>query len=164
MTIRYKTYKNTLDTITCLLEAHKQIQTTTTGDIFDVDIEKNTKFPLAHVNIGNVDISMSQKTFNFQLFIMDIADEDNETFVLNEMLNIMSDIIALLKHGENTFLYNAQHGEEPRYFVDNDFTCEPFTERFDNTVSGWVCNIQVIIESVLDSCDIPIDDDSVCIK
>ena len=164
MGIRYKTYSNTLDTLVCLLESHEQIEKVTTGDLWDIDLEKNSKYPLAHVNIGNVDITMSQKTFNFQVFIMDISDNDNEQYVLNDTMHIMSDLIALLKHGENTYTYNAQHGEEPRYFVDNDFTCEPFTERFDNTVSGWVCNIQVIIESVLDSCDIPIDDDSVCIK
>jgi hypothetical protein len=76
----------------------------------------------------------------------------------------MSDLIALLKHGENTYTYNAQHGEEPRYFIDDNFTFEPFTERFDNTVSGFVCDIAVIIESVLDSCDVPIDDTTVCIK
>ena len=162
--IRYKTYSNTLDMIVCLLEAHKQVETVTTGDIWDIDLPKNTKYPLAHVNIGNVDLSMSQKIFNFQVFIMDIADEDNEQFVLNDTMQIMSDLIALLKHGENTYTYNAQAGEEPRYFIDNDFTFEPFTERFDNTVSGFVCNIGIIIESVLDSCDVPIDDSTVCIK
>tara|TARA_R100001460_G_scaffold19023_1_gene39986 strand:+ start:653 stop:1147 length:495 start_codon:yes stop_codon:yes gene_type:complete len=164
MAIRYKTYSNTLDTLVCLLESHEQIEKVTTGDLWDVDLEKNSKYPLAHVNIGNVDITMSQKTFNFQVFIMDISDNDNEQYVLNDTMHIMSDLIALLKHGENTYTYNAQPGEEPRYFVDNDFTCEPFTERFDNTLTGWVCDIRIIIESVLDSCDVPIDDSKVCIK
>ena len=164
MGIRYKTYSNTLDTLVCLLESHEQIEKVTTGDLWDIDLEKNSKYPLAHVNIGNVDITMSQKTFNFQVFIMDISDNDNEQYVLNDTMHIMSDLIALLKHGENTYTYNAQHGEEPRYFVDNDFICEPFTERFDNTLTGWVCDIRIIIESVLDSCDVPIDDSVVCIK
>ena len=164
MAIRYKTYSNTLDTLVCLLESHKQIESVTTGDIWDIDLEKNTKYPLAHVNIGNVDLSMSQKTFNFQVFIMDISDEDNQQYVLNDTMQIMSDLIALLKHGENTYTYNAQAGEEPRYWVDDNFTFEPFTERFDNTLSGWICDINIIIESVLDSCDVPIDDSIVCIK
>ena len=164
MGIRHKTYSNTLDTLVCLLESHKQVETITTGDIFDIDLEKHSKYPLAHLNLGNIDLSMSQKTFNFQVFIMDISDEDNQQYVLNDTMQIMSDLIALLKHGENTYTYNAQAGEEPRYWIDNDFTFEPFTERFDNTLSGWVCNIGIIIESVLDSCDVPIDDSIVCIK
>jgi len=164
MAIRYKTYSNTLDTLVCLLESHKQIESVTTGDIWDIDLEKNTKYPLAHVNIGNIDLAMSQKSFNFQVFIMDISDEDNQQYVLNDTMQIMSDLIALLKHGENTYTYNAQAGEEPRYWVDDNFTFEPFTERFDNTLSGWVCDINIIIESVLDSCDVPIDDSIVCIK
>jgi len=164
--IRYKTYNNVIDTIVCLSDAHKEIQTTTTGDIWDVDLEKNTKFPLCHINPVDVEISMSKKTFNFQVFVMDIVDEkgDNEQEVLSDTLQILTDLIALLKHGENTYTYDAAHGEEPRYYIDNDFRCEPFNERFDNSVSGWVIDLGIIVESVLDSCDIPIDDSTVCLK
>jgi len=76
----------------------------------------------------------------------------------------MVDIIALLKHGEILYGYDAAAGEEQRYFVDDDFLIEPFTERFTNNVSGWVCDISIIIESVLDSCDIPIDNSVSCSK
>ena len=96
---------------------------------------------------------------------MDIVDEkgDNEQTVLSDTLQILTDLLALLKHGENTHTHNAQHGEEPRYFIDDDFRCEPFNERFDNSVSGWVLEIGIVVESVLDSCDVPIDDSKVCL-
>ena len=163
--IRYKTYNNVIETIKCVGEAHKQIEQVTSGDLFDIDLEKNTKFPLFHISPVNVDINKSQKVFNFQLYIMDLVKEDgsNEQIVLSDTLQIFSDLIAIFKHGETLNGYNASHGEEERYFVDDDFICEPFTERFDNWTSGWVMDFSVIVESVLDSCDIPINDTN-CIK
>jgi hypothetical protein len=166
MAIRYKTYSNVVDTLKCLGEQHLEIQTTTTGDIWDIDLEKNTMFPLYHINPANVEVNMSQKTFNFQIFVMDLVEPDisNEQYVLSDTLQICTDIIALLKHGEILYGYDASIGEEERYFVDDDFTCEPFTERFDNSVTGWVMEVGIIVESVLDSCDIPIDNTTICVK
>ena len=164
--IRYKTYNNVIDTIKCVGEQHKQIQTVTSGDIWEIDLEKNTDFPLFHVNPVNVGVSMSSQTFNFQLFVMDLVepDESNEQEVMSDMLSIMTDIIAKFKHGEILYGYDTTPGEEPRYFVDNDFTIEPFTERFDNSVTGWVMNFPIVIESILDTCDIPIDNTTICVK
>ena len=166
MAIRYKTYGNVVNTLKCIGEQHLEIQSVTTGDIWDIDLEKNTLFPLYHINPVSVDVSMSQKTFNFQLFVMDIvdADGDAEQYVLSDTLQIITDIIAILKHGEILYGYDASHGEEERYYIDDDFTIEPFTERFDNSVTGWIVDVGIIVESVLDSCDIPIDNTTICVK
>ena len=166
MAIRFKTYNNVVNTLKCLGEQHLEIQSTTTGDITDIDLEKNTLFPLYHINPVSVDVSMSQKTFNFQLFVMDIvdADGDAEQTVLSDTLQIITDLIAILKHGEILYGYDASHGEEERYFVDDDFSIEPFTERFDNSVTGWIVDVGIIVESELNSCDIPIDNTTICVK
>lgn len=166
MAIRYKTYNNVINTLKCLGEQHLEIKSTTTGDITDIDLEKNTLFPLYHINPVSVDVSMSQKTFNFQLFVMDIvdADGDAEQTVLSDTLQIITDIIAILKHGEILYGYDASHGEEERYFVDDDFSIEPFTERFDNAVTGWIVDVGIIVESELDSCTIPVNTSTICVK
>ena len=166
MAIRFKTYNNVINTLKCIGEQHLEIKSTTTGDITDIDLEKNTLFPLYHINPVSVDVSMSQKTFNFQLFVMDIvdADGDAEQTVLSDTLQIITDIIAILKHGEILYGYDASHGEEERYFVDDDFSIEPFTERFDNAVTGWIVDVGIIVESELDSCTIPIDNTTICVK
>ena len=78
MAIRYKTYGNVVNTLKCIGEQHKEIKSVTTGDIWDIDLEKNTLFPLYHINPVSVDVSMSIKTFNFQLFVMDIVDADGD--------------------------------------------------------------------------------------
>jgi len=164
--IRYKTYKNVLDTLKCLGDQHLQIKTTTTGDIWDIDLEKTTMYPLYHINPTGVDISLQQKTFNFQLFVMDLVHEDGdcEDYVFSDTLQIITDLIALLKQGEILYQYDAAAGEEPRYWIEDDFVIEPFSERFDNAVTGWSVEIALSVESELNSCDVPIDNTTICVK
>ena len=164
--IRFKSYNNVIDTLKCVGEQHLNIQTVTSGDIWEIDLEKNTLFPLFHINPVNVTVSLNTRTFNFQLFVMDLVepDESNEQEVLSDCLEIMNDIIAIYKHGEILYQYEEEHGEEPRYFISDDFTLEPFTERFANSVSGWVMNLSIIVENELNSCNIPIDNTTICVK
>ena len=164
--IRFKSYNNVIDALACVGEQHLNIQSVTSGDIWEIDLEKNTLFPLFHINPVNVTVSLNTRTFNFQLFVMDLVepDESNEQEVLSDCLEIMNDIIAIYKHGEILYGYDAAHGQEPRYFIDNDFTIEPFTERFDNSVTGWVMSFAIIVENELNSCNIPIDNTTICVK
>ena len=164
--IRFKSYNNVIDTLKCVGEQHLNIHTVTSGDLWELDLEKNTLYPLFHINPVNVTVGMNTRMFNFQLFVMDLVepDESNEQEVLSDCLEIMNDIIAIYKHGEILYSYDAAAGEEQRYFIDNDFTIEPFTERFDNAVSGWVMSFSITVENELNSCNIPIDNTTICSK
>ncbi|QDP68032.1 MAG: hypothetical protein GOVbin3264_13 [Prokaryotic dsDNA virus sp.] len=164
--IRFKTYNNVIDTIKCVGEQHLNIKTVTTGDIWEIDMERTSLYPLFHINPTSVDISLHQRTFNFQLFVMDLVEpnEANEQEVMSDTCEIMNDIVAIFKHGELLYGYDAAAGEEPRYFIGDDFTLEPFTERFANSVTGWVMTFSVIIENELNSCNVPIDNTTICVK
>ena len=164
--IRFKSYNNVIDTLKCVGEQHLNIHSVTSGDIWEIDLEKNTLYPLFHINPVNVTVGINTRTFNFQLFVMDLVepDESNEQEVLSDCLEIMNDIIAIYKHGEILYSYDAAAGEEQRYFIDNDFTIEPFTERFDNAVTGWVMSFSITVENELNSCNIPIDNTTICSK
>ncbi len=164
--IRFKSFNNVIDTLKCVGEQHLNIHTVTTGDIFEIDLEKNTLYPLLHINPENVTVSVNTRTFNFQLFVMDLVEphESNEQEVMSDCLEIMNDIIAIYKHGEILYGFNDVAGEEQRYFIDNDFTIEPFTERFDHAVTGWVMSFAITIENELNSCIVPIDNTTICVK
>ena len=66
---RFKTYNNVIDTIKCVGESHLQLEAVTTGDIWDIDLAKNTKFPLMHINPTTVTAGANSMTLNFQIFI-----------------------------------------------------------------------------------------------
>jgi len=171
MAVNNKTYNNLLDTLKALGAAHNQITTTTTGDIFDIDLEKNTLYPLMHLNPVNVQTGPSTLTYNFQIFIMDLVSEranwtpanfpsannlSNQQEVLNDTLQIATDIIGIFRHSEwQSALVNDINA--PVYFAEGEFNLEPFSERFDNEVTGWVFPISIIVENDFQTCNIPVE-------
>ena len=74
--INNKTYNNAINTLKNLGRIHKQITTVSTGDIYDIDLSKNTLFPLMHINPINVDAGESFLKYNFQIFVMDLVSQD----------------------------------------------------------------------------------------
>ena len=159
MSIPNKTYNNLIDTLKELGDKHQQISTTTTGDIFDIDLEKNTKYPLMHINPINVTTASFGLTYNFQIFVMDLVEPDNanEQDVYNDVLQTCIDIISIFRNSkwqaQLTLDINA-----PVYFTEGDYTLEPFTERFDQSVTGWVFQIGIVVANDFQSCDIPMED------
>jgi hypothetical protein len=165
--INNKTYQNVIDVIAEIGNKHQQIATVTTGDIYDVDLEKNTKYPLMHVNPTSVEANESSLSFNFQIFIMDMVsikndwttstavNKTNEKEVLSDCLSNSIDIIGILRHSK----YQSQAMDDinaPIYFSSVGQSLEPFTERFDNDVTGWVFSITVEAENDFQTCTIPV--------
>ena len=177
--VNNKTYNNVVNTLLRIGEYHKQIHTTSVGDIFDIDLEKDTKFPLLHINPVNVTTGDSQLTYNFQIFIMDMVSEkedwtvnnasanfpklyktlSNEQDVYNETLQICTDFIGMLRHSEQQSLEGINDINAPIYFTQDQFTIEPFQERFDNLCCGWVFTIGVLVQNDFQTCDIPVTSD-----
>ena len=153
-----KTYNNVINTLKNLGANHFQISTTTVGDIFDIDLEKNTQYPLMHLNPVNVQTRRTELVYNFQVFIMDLVEPDgsNEQEVYSEVLQICIDIIAILSNSK----WQAQLSLDinaPVYFTEGDYTLEPFKERFDQSVTGWVFNLGVTVQNSFQSCEVPMD-------
>ena len=154
--VNNKTYNNVINTLKNLGNTHFQISTTTVGDIFDIDLEKNTKYPLMHLNPVNVQTRRTELVYNFQVFIMDLVEPDasNEQEVYSDVLQICIDIISILSNSE----FQAQLSLDinaPVYFAEGDFTLEPFKERFDQSVTGWVFNLGVTVQNSFQSCEVP---------
>ena len=175
MAVQNKTYNNIIDTLKELGKQHDQISTTTTGDIFDIDLEKNTKFPLMHINPVNVATGQSTLTYNFQIFIMDLVSEkedwtqanfqsadnlSNNQEVLNDCLQICTDIVGVLRHSQ----WQSQLALDinaPVYFAEGEFTFEPFEERFDNLLTGWVFSLSIIVQNDFQTCFIPMENNPI---
>ena len=176
MPISNKTYNNVVNTICRLGEYHEQISTVSVGDIYDINLEKMEKMPLLHINPISVVTGASQLTYNFQIFICDLVSEranwtmnsaeanfpklvktlSNEQDVYNETLQIATDFIGLLRHSVNQSLIGVNDINQPLYFTQDQFTLEPFQERFDNLLCGYVFQIGVLVQNDFQTCDIPV--------
>ena len=176
MAINNKTYNNVLNTLLRLGEYHEQISTTSVGDIWEINIEKMEKMPLMHINPTSVVTGDSQLTYNFQIFICDLVSEkeewtennasanftklvktlSNEQDVFNETLQIATDFIGMLRHSERQSAEGVDNINLPIYFTQDQFTLEPFQERFDNLLCGYVFQIGVLVQNDFQTCDIPV--------
>jgi len=61
----------------------------------------------------------------------------------------------IYKNGESLLLSNQGLDAIPKYFTEGDITIEPFTERFDSSVTGWVFTLPIIIENNYNTCIAP---------
>ena len=131
------------------------VNTVTEGDIFEVDLNKQTIFPLVHVMINNASLETNVVRFNVSLIAMDIVNiskdettdvfrgNSNEQDVLNTQLEILNRAYAQMLHG------NLWDG---KVVIDGNPNCEPFVERFENNLAGWTMTFDVLIPNEVTIC------------
>jgi hypothetical protein len=150
-----KGFYNVTEKIKDTLIAEPFVNTVSFGSIDDIDLNKSTIFPLSHVIVNNTTVGSNTLTFNISVLSMDIVDiskeevtdlfkgNDNEQDVLNTQLAVLNRLIVILKRGD---LYSE------KYQVQGDVTCEPFVDRFENKLAGWVATIDVVVQNDMTIC------------
>jgi len=148
-------YYQITQTIKTNLLADENVNTVTTGDIFDIDLSKQTIFPLSHIIVNNVTIQEQVLNFNITVMSMDIVDQskdettdifvgnNNEQDILNTQLAVANKLVGLLSKGD---LYRD------KYQMDGDASCEFFYERFENRMAGVACTFNVLISNDINVC------------
>lgn len=144
-----KTYYQLIDYIFNYLNGNDSINTVTIGDIMDVDLAKQTIFPLAHINVQSVTFDEYLVTFNINVIAMDIVNEDkddklslakphlgldNKQDILNTMLTVVNGLQSSLRRGG---LYDAN------VEIDSPASATLFEDRFENLMTGWSMNLVV---------------------
>ena len=131
------------------------VNTVTTGDIFDIDLSKQSIFPLAHIIVNSVTLQEQVISFNITVMAMDIVDEskeattdifrgnNNEQDVLNTQLAVLNKLVMVLRRGD---LYSD------KFQLEGDPSLEPFYERFDNRLAGYAATMDVIIHNDITIC------------
>ena len=137
------------------LLSNDHINTVTFGDITEVDLSKQTIFPLGHIMINNVTQQERVLSFSITVMTMDVVDtskeetvdlfrgNDNEQDVLNTQLAVSNKLVEKLRSGT---LYTS------KYQLDGNPVCEPFVDRFENKIAGWATTITVLIQNDIYIC------------
>ena len=148
-------YYNLLDKLKTHFDADAVVNTVTQGDIFDVDLSKQTIFPLLHIMVNNCTLSGNTTTWNISLIAMDVVDiskntstniflgNDNEIDVLNTQHAVLNRAYQLIKHG--SLAYDL-------FMVEGTASLEPFTERFENYMAGWTMTFDVVTPNEMTIC------------
>lgn len=136
------------ETIKTELLQDKNINTVTTGDITDVNLNKQDIFPLGHIIINNVVDEEQVLRFNISILACDIVNQSKEFTVdrfkgnndvqdiLNTQLAVLNRLIQRLRKGN---LYTEM------YQLDGSPSLQPFYDRFENQLAGWTATMDVLI-------------------
>ena len=148
-------YYNLLDKLKTHFDADVIVNTVTQGDIFKVDLSKQTIFPLVHIMVNNCTLDSNTTTWNISLIAMDVVDlsksattdiflgNDNEIDVLNTQHAVLNRAYEIIKHG--SLAYDL-------YMVEGTASLEPFTERFENYMAGWTMTFDVVTPNEMTIC------------
>jgi hypothetical protein len=150
-----KGFYNVTDKLKEALLAEPFVNTVTFGSLDDVDLNKQTIFPLSHIIVNNRTVGTKTLTFNISILSMDIVDiskdevedifvgNDNEQDVLNTQLALQTRVLNTLQRGD---LYTDL------YQIEGDVSCEPFVDRFENKLAGWAATFDVVVQNDMTIC------------
>ena len=133
------------------------INTVSEGDIFSIDLNKQTIFPLCHIMVNSATFVDNVIQYNISIMAMDVVDiskeettdkfrgNDNEQDILNTQINILNRLYEKLRRGN---LY------DDNYQVDGTPSLEPFIDRFENKLAGWTMTVNINTPNVMTVCDV----------
>ncbi len=154
-------YLRLITTLESHLRQMEYVNTVTTGDIAEIDLNKRTIFPLVHIIVNSVAMGGDSGvlTYNITIMAMDIVNEfksdddsiedpllfgnDNEQFVLNNTLTVLNKINEFLYRGS---LHNGN------FEIQSAGSCTPFFDRFENRLAGWAYTADIFVNNNLDIC------------
>jgi len=143
------------ETIKEQLLADVNINTVSTGDITDVNLNKQDIFPLGHIIVNSVVAEEQVLRFSITVIAADIVDQskeltldrfvgnNNEQDILNTQLGVLNKLIQNLRKGNL---------HKDMYQLEGNPSCEPFYDRFENMLAGWSCTMEVLIWNDITIC------------
>lgn len=133
-----------------LKDSRVDFRTITHGSLEDVDLARQTIFPLAHVTPSTATLNPKTISFSINIAALDIVDfnkddlrdephpfrgTDNKMDVLNDLcikLQIAADIIRRKLSDNNID-------------IDDTIQLTPFVDRFENLLAGWETSFTITI-------------------
>ena len=150
------TYNQIIRTFNEFADAHLEIQNFGNGDIWEI-VEHNQlldwNFPLLWVSDQPATIGDGTFTWNFNILTMSLVDKDeaNENDVKSDMAQVLLDLLAYLEQK------TAETGNVTWMKVQlvKSGTMTSFTERFEDSLTGWGMTIGLKIPLKYDNCNLP---------
>lgn len=148
-------YFTTVDTLRAHFASDPIVNEVTQGDIFSVDLNKKTIFPLVHIIINSSTAEEFVVRYNITIMAMDIVDfskadntdlfygMDNEIDALNSMHDVLIRAFKLMKAGS---IWDA------KVQIEDAANLEPFSERFENNLAGWAMTFDIAVPNEMTIC------------
>jgi hypothetical protein len=126
----------------------QQINTVTMGAIDLIEAEKQSIFPIAHIIVNNATIAERTISFDISIIYADKVDisvankKEGTPFYGNDnLIDVMNAMLAEANITTQSLLRGNLFGNH--YQVLESGSCEPFTERFTELLSGWMLSFSI---------------------
>lgn len=146
-----RTYKDVVNYFNSLAMSHMAVHQFQSGVISDIDVQTNTQTPTEYPLVflvhrgGEID-GGGKTTFSFTLMVMDISKDQEglEVNRLSDCHDILQDLISRIY---------LTAWDTVQMVVLTPIPTTPFVERFNNNLTGWAAEIDVIVKSPLNLCE-----------
>jgi len=157
------TYKDVVGFFETIATKHFQINSFHSGGLDETDINKLglQDYVILYAEPGSATIDTGVLTYTFTIYVLDkindiVGDEPNKerlgrTTTYSETFRILQDVIAEFKHSLATQSY-----VDDEVVLELPITCEPFTARFNNLLTGWSASITIDVNNQNNLCIAPL--------
>lgn len=144
-----------IDAIKEEFDSNPFVNQTTMGTLTEVDLLKNTIFPLGHITLNNVSLNENNLIFNITIFNLDIVtiikeDEgnlfygnDNLIYILTNQLYVINRLVSRLRQS-TLYIDGWELQGTPQSNVIN--------KEIENMLAGYQTTINVVVPNDINKC------------
>lgn len=161
--VNYTLYYTILDYFKQIMTNHPSIEVVTQGLIQDFDTREFPQYPVANVSILSCEYLDTVTNWNIQLVVADkIKNRNNESgggfntqtipfYGVDDVVDIHANTLAII-NDLTSFTQKSVNGLDIPDIIIN----EPFEDRFNNGLAGWVSTFTVTVHNNRDRCLFPL--------
>lgn len=161
--VNYTLYYNILNYFKTIMTNHPSLQLVTQGLIQDFDTREFPQYPLGNVSILSCEYLDTVTNWNIQLVVADkIKNKDNEStpstneqtipfYGVDDTVDIHANTLGII-NDLTSFTQRSVNGLDIPDIIIN----EPFEDRFNNGLAGWVSTFTVVVHNDRNRCLFPL--------
>jgi hypothetical protein len=160
-------FRNAVGFLETIADKHYMINSFHSGFMDEVDINKlgATDYVILYAEPGSATVDKGIMTYTFTIYVLDMINDEvgdapnkerlGRLDTLSENLQIMQDVINEFHQN----LYSTSWVDD-EVILDLPISCEPFTARFNNLLTGWSATISMQVNNKNNLCIVPISPNS----
>ena len=160
-------FRNAVGFLETIADKHYMINSFHSGFMDEVDINKlgATDYVILYAEPGSATVDKGVMTYSFTIYVLDMINDavgdapNNQRLgrldTLSENLQILQDVINEFHQN----LYSTSWVDD-EVILNLPISCEPFTAKFDNLLTGWSASISMQVNNKNNLCIVPISPNS----
>jgi hypothetical protein len=161
--VNYTLYYNILDYFKTIMTNHPSLDMVTQGLIQDFDTREFPQYPVGNISVLSCEYFDTVTNWNMQLVVADkIKNKNNESdgvfntqtisfYGVDDVVDIHANTLAII-NDLTSFTQRSVNGLDIPDIIIN----EPFEDRFNNGLAGWVSTFTVVVHNNRDRCLFPL--------